>query len=178
MLALLRRLHVHAVLKADSGNSNIKFPRNEKNRAKDGRNKSCDGTSLNISDKDIADAVERGLHKAKIAITTLGMKELLVKHSKFEMSIVDQQEGVEEDDDSDSDDEEDSISPIDQETILSAVIQEVCEEDPVHIDNDLKLLREEGIADDCTMQRLHRCKESISKKGVILSSASLLSTRK
>ena len=64
MLALLRRLHrlhVHAVLKADSGNSNIKFPRNEKNRAKDGRNKSCDGTSLNTSDKDIADAVERGL---------------------------------------------------------------------------------------------------------------------
>ena len=87
---------------------------------------------MNISDKDIADAVERGLHKAKIAITTLGMKELLVKHSKFKMSILNQQVGVEEDNNSDSDDEEDSISPTDKKTALSAVIQEVCEEHPVH----------------------------------------------
>ena len=90
------------------------------------------------------------------------------------MSILNQQEGVEEDNDSDSDDdEEDSISPTDQETVLSAVSQEVCEEDPVHIDNDLKLLCKEGIADDCTMQRLHRCKESIAPKKVSSSAVPL-----
>ena len=176
MLALLRRLHrlhVQAVLQADSGNSKIKFPRNEKNKAKDGSNKSCEGTSLNISDKEIADAVERALQKAKIAVTTLGMKELLVKHSKFEMSVLNQQEGVEEDDDNDSDDEEDSINPTDEESVLSAVIQEVCEEDPVHIDSDLKLLCEEGITDDCTMQKLHKYKRSIAPKKVSSSAVPL-----
>ena len=45
--------------------------------------------------------------------------------------IFNQQEGLEENDDNDSDDEEDSINPIDQETVLSTVIQKTCEE-PVY----------------------------------------------
>ena len=58
------------MLQADSKNSNIRFPSNEKNQAKDRRNKSYEGTliSLNTSGKGIADAVQRALHKAKMAI--------------------------------------------------------------------------------------------------------------
>ena len=87
------------MLQGDSKNSNIRFPSNEKNQAKDCRNKSCEGTliSLNISGKGIADAVQRALHKQNGY--NHEMKEFLVKHSKFEMTnyninIFNQQEAL------------------------------------------------------------------------------------
>ena len=62
--------HIGKVCYKQTKTSNIRFPSNDKNQAKDRRNKSCEGTliSLNISGKDIADAVQRALHKAKMGI--------------------------------------------------------------------------------------------------------------
>ena len=116
-------------------------------------------------------SVQKALDQAKPAVSTLEMKKLLVKNSKFEMSMYNEPESLEvdidDDNESDQDDEEDNIDTKEQEAVLSEVIQEVCcEEDPVQIDCNLQQLCKQGIVDYCKMQKLHKLKKSIAPKKV------------
>lgn len=163
MLGLLRRLHrlhIQAVLQVDSEKSSIKFPRVEQNYAKDGKNPYIAPSLTDITNKDIADTVQKALEKAKATLSTLGMEKLLQKHSSWD-SI--KYEDCEVKDDSDSEeDEDDDIDSKDKEAVVSAVVQELCHDDPLQIENDIQLICKEGLADIRVSEKLHKLKKSIT----------------
>jgi len=164
MLGLLRRLHrlhIQAVLQADSEKSSIKFPRAEKNHAKDGKSIYIAPSLTDITNKDIADTVQKALEKAKTTLSSLNMDKLLQKHSSWD-SIKYEDCEVKDDCDSEEDEKDDDIDSKDKEAIVSAIVQEVCHDDPLQIENDIQLIGKEGLADTKVSQKLHKLKKSIT----------------
>ena len=167
-LRWLHRLNIQAMLQLDAEKSGIRFPRAEKHIAKSGTKSYVAPSVANITNQDISVTVENALGKAKETLTNLNTDQLLKKHSKWDhvkrSSVDAESEGDDSDDDSDGDNdqEEDSESVAKQDEVESAIIQEVCEDDPVDIEKDLQSISQHGIADSKTSEKLDKCKKSLA----------------
>jgi len=157
ILGLLRRLHrlnIQAVLQADAELSGIKFPRVEKNFKKHGTSSYVAPSLAGISNKDICGAVESALKKAKETLSDLNMDILLKKHSKWD-NVTCSMEGCEMDSDEDDDQQANYIgSEVNEEEIVSEIIKEVCEDDPVQVEKDLQSISTSGIAESKISNKL------------------------
>ena len=133
ILGFLRRLHrinIQHTLQVNSQGL-IRFPSMEKHCSKDGKNKPSKSSSTNISDGDIAEAVQRAKTKARATVEMLGMDKLLQVHSVWDNdnTTEDLLAGVKlQDDYNDDENEDDDTDNIDHDTVRmikqkAAVIQ-------------------------------------------------------
>jgi len=166
ILGLLRRLHrlnIQSVLQADAEKSGIKFPRMEKNLEKHGMKSYVAPSVADINNKDISGAVESALKKAKETLTSLGMDVLLKKHSKWDNVTY---TNLEDCDDMDSDVEDDNddqqLDDVESEEVVSAIVKEVCEDDPVQVEKDLQSIHTLGIADPVISDKLVRLNKRLT----------------
>ena len=170
ILGLLRRLHrlnIQAVLQADAEKSGIRFPRAEKHLERSGMKSYVPPSVTSISNKEIGKAVENALSKAKETLSSLEMDQLLKKHSKWDnvkwSNVSDHDCDVESDADEDSDDDDQvDVESAAKEEVVSAVIQEVCNDDPVEVEKDIQSIRKEGMAKSRVSEKLGKFKKSLA----------------
>ena len=156
ILGLLRRLHrlnIQTVLQADAEKSGITFPRIEKNLAKHGVKSYVDPTIASIKNRDIFGAVESALKKAKDTLSTLEMDILLKKHSKWD-NIKCSIENCDMDTDEDDDGDDQQVDTVESAEVVSEIVKEVCEDDPVQVEKDLQSICTSGIADSVISDKL------------------------
>ena len=128
MLGLLRRIHrlqVQAIIQAESSTTDIVFPQLKKHNAKDGdTSMKCvtpSQTVCELSDSEIADAVQRAKIMARGRIEKLGMADLLKEHKQWDdqADMIDDIDIVFGDSEDSSDDELETKSE-------TSLIQEMC----------------------------------------------------
>ena len=170
ILGLLRRLHhlnIQAMLQSDVEKSGIRFPRAEKHLERSGMKSYIVPSVASISNKEIEKAVECALSKAKETLSSLEMDRLLKKHSKWDnvkwsnVGNCDIESDVDDIDDSNDDNQvEDAESAVTEE-VLSAVIQEVCDDNPVEVKKDIQSISKEGIAESKISEKLGKLKKTL-----------------
>ena len=180
ILGLLQRLHrlnIQAVLQADAEESGIKFPCAEKHLEKSGTKSYATPTVTDISNQLIQKSVKNALSRAKETLASLEMDKLLKIHSKWDdvkwskLDDCDVQPNLGNDDDEEDDDEEDNDqeknteSATKEKEVVSAIIQEVCKEDPVEVEKDLKSISQEvkGAVSDIIDSKVSKRIETLRK---------------
>ena len=156
MLGLLRRLHrLQIQLTIQSGTSDIVFPRVEKLRTREGMSSPTECTTPLPTNAEIHEAVQRARVQAKLTLQRLGMDELLKKHSKWESptmcDVV-----LEMDDEQDDEDVE-----VIEET-LQAIVGEVCQEDGQQLDEEIRVMMENGLIDSEVERKLKKLSGAVS----------------
>ena len=64
--------------------------------------------------------------------------------------------------DDNNDQEEDTESVAKEDEVVSAIVQEVCEDDPVEVEKDLQSISHQGIAGAKTSEKLGKFKKSLA----------------
>lgn len=124
MLGLLRRLHrmhIQFCLESESQETEIKYPRTEAHKMKDGHGKAVFESVALITDKEIADVIEQSKEDAKGKIKDLGMFELLHSNNCWTNPPTPL---LEEADYDDADDEDDQDEAIGDNSITTELLQE------------------------------------------------------
>ena len=169
ILGLLHRLHrlnIQAMLQADVEKSEIRFPHAEKHIERSGMKSYVIPSVASISNKDIEKAVECALSKAKETLSSLEMDLLLKKHSKWDnvkwSNVGNCVFESDVDDDNDDDDQVEDAESAVKEEVVSAVIQEVCDDNPVEVEKDILSISKEGIAESKISEKLGKFKNSLA----------------
>ena len=168
MLGLLRHIHrlqFQSILQAESSSNDIVFPQLKKHKNKEGNSSmNCPTPSQSVcelSDSDIADAVQRAKVKARERIEELGM--VLKDHEKWDdqADVRDDIDIIFGDSEDSSDDEtfgEESSKP------ESSLVQEMClDTDPSHVKEDLQHLSEGHLITSDLKEKLEVLQISLSK---------------
>ena len=164
ILGLLRRLHQINIQHTLQVNSQglIRFPSMEKHCSKDGKNKLSESSSSDISDEEIAEAVQRAKTKARATLEALDMHKLSQVHSVWDNdnATEDLLADVNAQDDNDDDNEDDDIGNIDHEKSNPndslAVIEEVCLDTQEQIANDIQSAYNGGLVNKEAKEKLER----------------------
>jgi len=127
----------------DAEKSGIRFPQAEKHTEKSGTKSNVAPSVASISNQEISKAIESALNRAKRTLLNLEMDQLLKKHSEWDCvkwnnaSDCDV-ESDEDNDDSDDDNDKNTGSVVKDKEIedemVSAIVQEVCEDDPIEVE--------------------------------------------
>ena len=96
------------------------------------------------------------------------MDQLLKKHSKWDnvkwsnVGDCDAESDADDDSDDDNDQEEDTESVSKEDAVVSEIVQEVCEDDPVEVEKDLQSISHQSIAGAKTSEKLGKFKKSLA----------------
>ena len=96
------------------------------------------------------------------------MDQLLKKHSKWDnvkwsnVGDCDAESDADDNSDDDNDQEEDTESVAKEDEVVSAIVQEVREDDPVEVEKDLQSISHQGIAGAKTSEKLGKFKKSLT----------------
>ena len=171
ILGLLCRLHhlnIQAMLQVDAEKSRIRFPRAEKYIERSGTKSYVAPSVANITNQEISTAVENASGRAKETLVNLEMDQLLKKHSKWDnvkwsnVGDCDAESDADDDSDDNNGQEEDTESVAKEDEVVSAIVQEVCEDDPVEVEKDLQSISHQGIAGAKTSEKLGNFKKSLA----------------
>ena len=171
ILGLLCRLHhlnIQAMLQVDAEKSRIRFPRAEKYIERSGTKSYVAPSVANITNQEISKAVENASGRAKETLVNLEMDQLLKKHSKWDnvkwsnVGDCDAESDADDDSDDNNGQEEDTESVAKEDEVVSAIVQEVCEDDPVEVEKDLQSISHQGIAGAKTSEKLGNFKKSLA----------------
>lgn len=159
LLRRLHRLHIQFCLEADSEESGIAYPRIETHKVKDGHNEASSVSSTIMTNSEIDEAVEEAREMAKMAITDLGMAEVL----KNDKSFINPPIPVVGDPDKCTDDLEDD--EVGGEECIADLMQEVCSsQSSEDVASGIEKLSCAGIIDEGMTGRLKElCTPSFKK---------------
>ena len=144
MLGLLRRLHhlhVQFTLQSETG-AGIIFPNILKHQVKEGKNLKMNYCLTELTNTKILAAVAKTESDVKRAMEKLGMDKLLRKYNAWdslkEITCVKSGDSDSDDDDDNDENDDDHPNEDDRSCVLSSVIQEVCDDEPIQIATDTK----------------------------------------
>jgi hypothetical protein len=143
MLGLLRRFHrlqIQLTIQSETS-SNIIFPHFEKKCARGGISTSSNTGPL-PTNEEISDAVERARDEAKRKVQVMGMDEELKKHLVWESSAPYKAKLEAEEDGEEDEVEEGAVK-----STLPIIVGEVYQDDPNHMEEDIKLMKKNGLID-------------------------------
>ena len=173
MLGLLRRLHrlqIQFTLQSESNQSlGIMFPRIQKHRVKEGNKAYVEHSLEKFTSVKIFEAVKKAKIKAMASLETLGMAELLKKHSMWES--LRKPDNIPEDDFADEKEEDDDketemVNPDKRDTVVSSIIQEVCPEELIQVAADINNICRDGLVDSDVKKKAQRLQETLKLKRI------------